>query len=126
MKHTDFYNQYKDLDARTQNELKAAVKAHGSEYIFIHTETDDDDGHISEDRNNAPIISASTKWMESYEDFYVTRVEIDDFDCVVIYGFPKDGWSDDEQELTSIAHGQLEYVIDEIPETDEVKDVTIP
>lgn len=33
---------------------------------------------------------------------------------------------DDEQELTSIAHGQLEFVIDEIPETDEVQDVTIP
>lgn len=126
MKHTDFYNQYKYLDACTENELKAAVKAHGREYVFIHTENDDDDDHISEERNNAPIISASTKWMESYEDFYVTRVTIDDFDCVVVYGFPKDGWSDDEQELTSIAHGQLEYVIDEIPETDEVQDVTIP
>ncbi|WP_205523915.1 hypothetical protein [Heminiphilus faecis] len=34
--------------------------------------------------------------------------------------------ADDEQELTSIAHGQLEYVIDLIPETDEVQDVTIP
>ncbi len=39
---------------------------------------------------------------------------------------PKEGWVDDEQELTSIAHGQLEFVIDEIPETDEVQDVTIP
>ena len=29
MKHTDFYNQYKYLDACTENELKAAVKAHG-------------------------------------------------------------------------------------------------
>lgn len=123
MKHTDFYNQYKIVDARTQNELKAAVKAHGNEYVFIHTENDD---NISEEINKAPIISASTKWMESYEDFYVTRVEIDDFDCVVVYGFLKEGWSDDEQELTSIAHGQLEYVIDEIPETDEIKDVTIP
>lgn len=126
MRHTDFYNQYKYLDGLTEDELKAAVKAHGSEYIFIHTETGYDDDHISEERNNAPIIFASTKWMESYEDFYVTRIEIDNFDCVVVYGFPKDGWYDDEQELTSIAHGQLEYVIDKIPETDEVKDVTIP
>ena len=32
MKHTDFYNQYKYLDACTEDELKAAVKAHGNEY----------------------------------------------------------------------------------------------
>ena len=47
MKHTDFYNQYKYLDACTENELKAAVKAHGNEYVFIHT---DDDEHISEEK----------------------------------------------------------------------------
>ena len=64
MKHTDFYNQYKYLDACTENELKAAVKAHGNEYVFIHT---DDDEHISEEKQNAPIISASTKCMASYE-----------------------------------------------------------
>ena len=58
MKHTDFYNQYKYLDACTEDELKAAVKAHGNEYVFIHT---DDDEHISEEKQNAPIISASTK-----------------------------------------------------------------
>lgn len=46
MKHTDFYNQYKYLDACTEDELKAAVKAHGNEYVFIHT---DDDEHISEE-----------------------------------------------------------------------------
>lgn len=124
MNHTDFYNQYKHLDAQTENELKAAVKAHGKEYVFIHIENDDDD-HISEESNNAPIILASTKWMDSYDDFYVTRVVIDDFDCVIVYGFPKDCWPDDEHELTEIAHGQLEYVIDEIPATDEVEDVTI-
>lgn len=125
MKHTDFYNQYKYLDALTEDELKAAVKAHGNEYVFIHTD-DDDDNRIAEEKVEAPIILASTKNMESYEDFYVTRVAIEDFDSVVVYGFPKDGWSDDERELTDIIHGQLEVVIDLIPETDEVQDVTIP
>lgn len=123
MKHTDFYKQYKFLDGWTEAELKAAVKAHGGEYRFIHT---DDDDRISEERNNAPIISASTKWMESYEDFHVSRVVVEDSDHLVVFGFPKEGWADDEQELTSIAHGQLEFVIDEIAETDEVQDVTIP
>lgn len=127
MRHTDFYNQYKYLDDCTRAELLAAIKAHGNEYVFIHTdEDDDDDENISEEKNNAPIIAASTKWMDGYEDFYVSRVSFDKSDNLIIFGFPKDGWADDEQELTSIAHGQLEYVIDLIPETDEVRDVTIP
>lgn len=127
MKHTDFYNQYKHLDDCTREELKAAIKAHGNDYVFIHTDEDDgDDENISEEKNNAPIIAASTKWMDTYEDFYISRVAIEEFGCLAIYGFPKEGWADDEQELTSIAHGQLEYVIDLIPETDEVQDVTIP
>ena len=123
MKHTDFYSLYKKLDAQAEEELMTAIKAHGSEYVFIHTDNDD---HISEEKNDAPIISASTKWMESYEDFYISRVVVEDGDYLVVYGFPKEGWADDEQELTSIAHGQLEYIIDLIPETDEVYDVTIP
>ncbi|MBD5220747.1 MAG: hypothetical protein HDS70_00015 [Bacteroidales bacterium] len=125
MKHTDFYKQYKFLDGWTEAELKAAIKAHGSEYVFIHTDEDDDE-RVSEEKNNAPIISASTKWMESYEDFYVSRVVIEEGDHLVVFGFPKEGWADDEQELTSISHGQLEFVIDEIAETDNVQDVTIP
>lgn len=125
MKHTDFAKQYKFIDGWTEAELKAAIKAHGNEYVFIHTDEDDDE-NISEEKTKAPIIAASTKWMESYEDFYVSRVSFDKYDNLIIFGFPKEGWADDEQELTSIAHGQLEYVIDLIPETDEVQDVTIP
>ena len=124
MKHNDFYKQYKILDKWAEAELKAAVKAHGREYVFIHTEEDDDEC-VSEEKNNAPIISASTKWMESYEDFYVSRVVIEEDNYLIVFGFPKEGWVDDEQELTSIAHGHLEYIIDQIAETDTVQDVTI-
>lgn len=51
MRHTDFYNQYKHLDDCTREELKAAIKAHGNEYVFIHT--DEDDG---EDESQTPDI----------------------------------------------------------------------
>lgn len=124
MKHTDFYALYKKLDEQARKELAAAVQAHGDEYIFIHS--DDDGNYDVEEKNNAPIISASTKWMESYEDVYVSKVTLEEGKFLTIYGFPKECWVDDEQELTNIAHGHLEYIIDQIPETDEVQDVTIP
>ncbi|MDE6019224.1 MAG: hypothetical protein K2G85_10490 [Muribaculaceae bacterium] len=122
MKHTDFYSLHKKLDDQAEKELVAAIKAHGNEYIFIHT--DEDDEYIPEEKNEAPIILASTKHMESYEDFYITRVVLDEEDYLSVYGFTKDGW-EDEHELDSIAHGHLEYIIDHIPETDKVQDVTI-
>lgn len=118
MKHTDFYALHKNLDEQARKELKAAIMAYGNEYVFIHDEDNE------EKRNNAPIITASTKYMEGYEDFYVVRVVLED-DYLVIYGYPKDGWYS-EDELTSIAHGHLEYIIDQIPETEAVQDVSMP
>lgn len=99
----------------------AAIKAHGDEYIFIHEDEDGD--YNNEEKNNAPVIAASTRYMDGYEDFYVVRVALED-NWLQIYGFPKDGW-DSEDELTSVAHGHLEYIIDLIPETEDVQDVTI-
>lgn len=121
MKHTDFYALHKKLDEQARNELVAAIKAHGGEYIFIHENEDGD--YNNEEKNNAPIIAASTRYMDGYEDFYVVRVAIED-DWLQIYGFPQDGWYA-EAELTSVAYGHLEYIIDMIPETENVQDVTI-
>ena len=130
MKHTNFYNQLKEIDNRIREELKAAIKAHGTEYTFIHTERDDEDEDtydlISEEMNRAPIILASTHYTENSEDYYVTQVELDaEYDDVIIYGFRTSGCSDDVNELEFVAHGHLEYIIDQIPETDEVHDVSI-
>lgn len=120
MKHTDLHNEYKKLDAIESRELIAAVKAHGNEYIFVHF--DDDGDYDTDERNNAPIIAASTKWMDAYEDFYISRVKVED-DCYTIYGWQKESCAD-EIEIDSVAHGHLGYIIDCIPETDSVTDVT--
>lgn len=120
MKHTDLHNEYKKLDAIEKKELIAAVKAHGGEYVFIHI---DDDGYCNEEeKNNAPVIMASTRCMDHYEDFYVSRVEIYAYH-LIIYGWPIDGY-EDEREIDSIAHGHLGYITDHIPETENVKDVS--
>ncbi len=121
MRHTDFYSLHKKLDEQAREELIAAIRAHGGEYTFIHF--DEDGEYDDQERNEAPIIMAGTHSMDNYEDFYISRVELQDDKYLNVYGFPKEGWAD-EMELDCFAHGHLEYIIDEIPETDSVKSVT--
>lgn len=120
MKHTELYNEYKKLDEIDRQELIAAVQAHGGEYIFIHIDEDGD--YDDEEQNEAPIVAASTRYMDSYEDFYISRVEVKN-GYLSIYGWPKESWSD-EDEIDSVAHGQLGYITDMIDETETVKDVS--
>lgn len=120
MKHTELYNEYKKLDELERQELIAAVNAHGGEYVFIHIDEDGD--YDSEKQNNAPIVAASTRYMDAYEDFYISRVEVKD-GHLNIYGWPKEGWAD-EDEIDSVAHGHLGYITDMIDETETIKDVS--
>lgn len=122
MKHTDFYSLHKKLDEQAKEELVAAVKAHGNEYVFIHFDEDGD--YDFEELNNAPIVAASAKYMDGYEDFFISRIEVDEDGYYVLYGWPKDECPD-EVEIDSVAHGHLEYVINCISETEEVKSVSI-
>ncbi len=122
MIHTDFYKLYKELDAQAQEELIAAVRAHGGEYIFAEPDEEDDDDTL----NDCPIIMASTRSMDNYEDFYILRVELEEDKYLRVFGVPKEDWCTDEMELDSFAHGHLEYIIDLIPETEEVKSVIAP
>lgn len=121
MKHTDLYNEYKKLDEIERQELIAAVQAHGGEYVFIHVDEDGD--YDDDEQNEAPIVAASTRYMDSYEDFYISRVEVKN-GYLSFYGWPKESWSD-ENEIDSVAHGHLGYITDMIDETDAVKDVSI-
>lgn len=120
MKHTDLYDHYKMLDAIEARELIAAVKAHGDEYVFVHFE----DGECDEDEaDNAPIIAASTKFMDVFEDFCISRVEVGD-NWYRLFGWRKENDWRDEVEIDMVSHGHLSYVTSRIPETDETKDVS--
>lgn len=120
MKHTDLYNEYRKLDRIETAELILAVQAHGNEYIFIHF---DDGNYDVEECYNAPIICASSRWTDAYEDFYISRVKVDK-GFYTLYGWPTESYAD-EIEIDSVAHGQLGYIIDYIPETDDVKEVSV-
>ena len=120
MKHTDYYKAYQVLDKKERQELIAAVQAHGGEYVFINQ--DDEDW----DSKDFPIVMASFKYSDEYSDYNVSRVTVDDNGYLTIYGFQKGhNLPEDEDELYYIAFGHISNIIDEIPETETVKDVSI-
>lgn len=129
MKGTDFYQLYKQLEAREKEELIAAVKAHGGEYIFFNcnSENVDDEWSEGEYDNICPIILASFKHDDCFSDIYVTRVTLKNDKWLTVYGFYKEyGGPSNEDIIDMFTPGQIHYITEAIPATDDVKDVTIP
>lgn len=116
MKHSDFYKQYRELEALEREELKKAVLAHGGEFRF-QTEDGESIGDIQ-----APIVMAGDRHWDSNCDCIITRVAVVN-GGLEIYGYDKE-YGDKEMWLDDVEFGHLSYIIDEIPETNEVKDVT--
>lgn len=120
MKHTDLYNEYNKLDELARQELIAAVKAHGGEYVFI--DENDEDWY---DNDDVPIVCACFSYFDGMSDYYVSRVTVDDKGYLSIYGFEKEYDSpSDERELYKIEAGHIGTIIDCIPATETVKDVS--
>lgn len=116
MRHSDFYRQYRKIEALEREELKKAVLAHGGEFRF---QTEDGEGI---EGVQTPIIMAGDSHWESNCDCYITRVAVVD-GFLEIYGYDKE-YGNEEMRLDDIEFGHLEYIIDEIPETESVHDVT--
>ena len=122
MKHSNFYQLYKNVQALERKELIAAVKAHGGIYEFA--KEDEESGRLN--TNDCPIVCGGAKYAESPADFYVTKVEVETTqygEYLTIYGLEKDNPYDVED--IQVEPGHLHYIIDDIPATDQVADVSM-
>lgn len=124
MKHSDFYTKYSLLEEQERYELAMAVQAHGGQYTFVDCNSEDaiDKWYDREDYDDIPIVYGLKKYSEE-DSFYVSRVEING--GVRIYGFSTCGDPCDEESITKLAYGNLSSIIDFIPETENVKDVSV-
>lgn len=122
MKHLDLWNAYKELDNFEKEQLRAAVMAHGGKYVFLDVEKDYEEA--GEEEPSMPCIMAGKKYSDAYEDYYVTQVVVEDGEHLILYGYPKEGYRSDEYVIDDVAHGGYGWIIDEIPETETVKDVS--
>lgn len=126
MKHSNFYQKYKDVEAQEYRELQAALKAHGGEYIFFDCDAENAEELWDEkdDRDDIPAIYGGFGYMDNSERYYVTRVKQHEHG-IGIYGFREEyGSPMDEDRIDIIEYGYIEEILDAIPDTDEVHDVT--
>ena len=110
MKHTDFHKAFKILEEASRKELAEALKAIGGTFI--------------PEEDNRIVIVGGFKHCCNAEDILVTRVVLDG-EYVQIFGKPIECPELDEDLIPEhyIEFGQMEYIIDAIPETAQCKDV---
>lgn len=122
MKCTDFYKKHRELDAIARQELIAAVEAHGGEYVFLNSDEDAKDWQ-EKAYYEAPVVMGSYRHAASYSDYYVSRLKVED-GRLAIYGFLSE-YEDPsyEDEIETVATGQLQWIIEAIPETEAVRSV---
>lgn len=116
MRHSDFYKKYRELEALEREELKKAVLAHGGEFRFQTKDGEEIEGV------SAPIVMAGDSHWDSNCDCVITRVAVVD-GYLEIYGYDKE-YGSEEMWLDDVEFGHLSYIIDEIPETEDMKDVS--
>ncbi len=113
MKHTNFdpiINQLRNIETE---ELKQAVLAHGGRFRF-------------EDKDNRPVItSPCSDFSDTAIDVDVCEVSVNDRGLLCIIGTEHEGDADEiEFAPSDFTFGQLGYIINAIPETEKVKDVS--
>ena len=126
MKHSDFYTIYKNIERLEEQELIKAVQAHKDVYEFVKP---DEDGDYPKDYERCPIVSAAAGYDDQYYDYLVVSVEVRYSEKTknpyfYVYGIEKECGA--EVGEIKVATGHLHYIIDEIPATKDVSDVSSP
>lgn len=115
MKHSDYQVKIDEIKTLECCELKRAVSAHGGSYEW------------SEENSGCPPIIAINPNNSAPEpqDVEITKVAVID-NCLEISGIDKRTGEPIEFDIDDIFPGHLSFIIDYIPETDEVYDVSQP
>ena len=122
MKCTDAWTTMRVLRAHMEKELKAALAAHGGEFSWY---SEDEEGYDERYADNVPIVMCNHRYADpvnvkirkacinSYGHVRITAAT-DDYDDVIYIG------------LSDIVAHHIQYIIEAIPATDAVSDVSIP
>lgn len=108
MKHSDTYRLYRRLKYIEIEELKRALNAHKGSYTWA-------------DENDCPIVTYNP---ESPFDIRIEKIWTDG--CSIYFNGRRadtnEFWKDCK--ITDVEFGHLDFIISEIPETEEVSDVS--
>lgn len=112
MRHTDFLAQTRAIKAQEYKELYIAVEAHGGLYEWDLSE------------GNYPIIAVNVESIAPEPmDIDIYKVSIEN-GILKIYGKDKEYGNEISFKPKDVFAGHLSFIIDYIPSTDSVDDVT--
>lgn len=118
MKHTNFYKAFRSIRAHINNEIKAALEAHGGKYVFYNE--DDDEWY-----DKAPLVSSDIYCFEGGSgDVYIASLELDKHDNVIVDGRLKDALGEVQIELDGINIEHLTGILEEMMPTENMDDVS--
>lgn len=117
MKCSNAWQMGHQLRNRMLDELKLAIKAHGGEYVWYSEEDE-------EYADNVPIVMCNHRYAGPV-DVKVRRVYIDKHECMDIEAATNEYDEDIQIEFDDIVPTHIQYIIECIPATDEVADVSI-
>ncbi len=122
MKHTNFHSQLKEIRCNIIKELKAALQAHGGSYTWGK---EDEFGDVEEpNTEECPIVLANPRRCENPSDVYIAQISYGN-NGFYIAAYTKEWLDEIDVEIDDIEIEHLEFIIDYIPETTEVSDVSI-
>lgn len=122
MKHTNFHSQLKEIRCNIIKELQAALNAHSGSYTWGE-ENEDGDVELP-DTDNCPLILANPTHSDGPSDVYIAQISYGDNGFYIV-AYTKEWLDEIDIEIDDIEIGHLEFIIDYIPETQEVSDVSI-
>lgn len=115
MKHSDYQAKVNELKALEYEELRRAIEAHGGSYEWD-----------SKSGGSYPIIAINSNKSEPEpQDIEITKVTIVE-GCLKISGVDNKYGEPVAFDTDDIFAGHLSFIIDYLPATDEVSDVSIP
>lgn len=118
MKCTDAWSIVKMLHIHMEKELKAALDAHGGEFSWYSEEDE-------EYADNAPIVICNNRYAGPV-DVKVRSAYVSSYGSVFIEAATVDCDDDITIEFDDIVVSNIQYIIESIPVTDAVSDVSIP
>lgn len=115
MKHSDYQAKVNELKALEYEELRRAIEAHGGSYEWD-----------SKSGGSYPIIAINSNKSEPEpQDIEITKVAIVE-GCLKISGVDNKYGEPVKFDAGDVFAGHLSFIIDYLPATDEVSDVSIP
>lgn len=125
MKCTDAWSIAKMLHIHMEKELKAALMAHGGEFSWYSEEEDEGKDEDEKYADNTPVVMCDHKYVGPM-DVKIRKVYIDSGGYVRVTAATVEYNVKVCIELCDIVAHHIQFIIESIPVTDTVTDVSIP